>query len=207
MPLGLALLGLRYDAEWYIDISIPFSLRWGAMACQRFTNALCYLMEKKNSDCISRIDDLAGAAPSHREAIQAQDTLHGLMDQLGIQRAEHKTVKPCTGMTWISFEFDTNANPDATGKNRQYSAVTTWLARAHVGHTPSAAVAPGAFVSHRPMLPPRQALPLADARNVSGRPGTRVDKLERRLPEGRQLVPEPFILSLSIGQSNRNAWK
>lgn len=106
-PLDWPLLGSQCEGLFYCDTAIPFGIRWGAMACQRTTSALCYIMDKEaDQDCLNYIDDLAGVASSATVARQGFDFLRDLMKELGVVESEHKAIFPCTQMIWIGIEFD-----------------------------------------------------------------------------------------------------
>ena len=67
-PLDWPLLGFQYNRLYYMDTAIPFGIRWGAMACQRTTNALCCIADRNNIKLISYIDDIVGTSPSKEQA-------------------------------------------------------------------------------------------------------------------------------------------
>ena len=47
-PLDWPLLGLEWDNKYYFDVAVPFGIRNGAMACQRTTNAICFIHRLDN---------------------------------------------------------------------------------------------------------------------------------------------------------------
>ena len=53
---------IEWGGQYYIDTSIPFGLRTGALICQKVTNAFTYIMAKQGIDIVNYIDDLAGCA-------------------------------------------------------------------------------------------------------------------------------------------------
>ena len=106
-PLDWPLLGFQYNRLYYMDTAIPFGIRWGAMACQRTTNALCYIADRNNIKLISYIDDIVGTAK--QQAKNAFVYTRSLLKRLGIDEADHKAQEPSTTLTWIGIEFDTLA--------------------------------------------------------------------------------------------------
>ena len=92
-------------------MAIPFGLRWGggAMAAQRTTEAVCYIMSLTNDPLLVYIDDFAGVAPSLQAADAAFTRLQTLLKELGLEEAIPKRVFPCTTMPWIGIEFYTVA--------------------------------------------------------------------------------------------------
>lgn len=106
-PLDWPLLGIYFDGQWFCDISISFGLRWGAMACQRLTEAICFITKKEGHDNISYIDDFAGVAGAETHAHAGLQSLQYTMQTLGVSEATNKTSYPATKMLWIGFWFDT----------------------------------------------------------------------------------------------------
>lgn len=106
-PLDWPLLGIHFDSKWYLDISISFGLRWGAMACQRVTEAICYITGKQGHDNISYIDDFAGAAHGKEMADKGLSQLQDTLNALGVIEARDKASYPSTTMVWIGILFDT----------------------------------------------------------------------------------------------------
>lgn len=105
-PLDWPLLGIQWNGETYIDVAIPFGIRWGAMACQRTTNAICYIHSLDNNDSLCYIDDFLGASPPDK-ATQAFVRLQEILKELGVSEASHKATPPTTRLIWVGIEFDT----------------------------------------------------------------------------------------------------
>ena len=105
-PLDWPLLGSQCDNLFYCDTAICFGCRWGAMACQRTTSGLCHIMHKHGHDCLTYIDDLAGAAPTLSAATLGFTGLRSLMQELGLDESDHKAIFPCQQMIWIGVQFD-----------------------------------------------------------------------------------------------------
>jgi len=102
------LLGIEWNKEYYIDISIPFGLRTGALICQKVTNAFVYIMSKYGIDLVNYIDDIAGCnAP---DAAQDDYSLvRAKAKALGLREAPHKLCHPCTSMVFLGINFDSVA--------------------------------------------------------------------------------------------------
>ena len=101
------LLGITWEGNIYIDLAIPFGLRWGAAACQRTTTAVTHMHKKLGFKSLVYIDDFVGVEPNISCAKQAYDSLGLLMSKLGLEEAPHKAVPPTTSLTWIGIQFDT----------------------------------------------------------------------------------------------------
>lgn len=106
-PLDWPLLGIQWNAHTYIDISIPFGIRWGAMACHRTTSAVCWLMNKCGHDLLNYIDDFAGAELSQEDASAAFNQLRTILQDVGLQESRDKAIAPTQCLQWIGVEFDT----------------------------------------------------------------------------------------------------
>ena len=106
-PLDWPLLGIWWNDSYYFDTGISFGSRWGSMACQRTTNAICHILSKQNQRCYPYIDDIAGVSCSQAQATADFMALRGLLVQLGVQEAVDKATLPSRVATWIGIEFDT----------------------------------------------------------------------------------------------------
>ncbi len=108
-PLDWPLLGITWNGQYYMDTSIGFGLRWGAMCCTRMTSGIRYIMSEHGYDSLNFIDDFAGAAQTLTSAHSAFTFMHGLLSDLGVEENTEKASPPATSMVWIGVEFDTLA--------------------------------------------------------------------------------------------------
>ena len=106
-PLDWPLLGFKWQKDIFFDASIPFGIRYRAMACQRTTNAVCYILGKDEHDLMCYIDDFVGVASTLPAAQQGFDHTRRVLQSLGLQEATDKASAPSTRMTWIGHMFDT----------------------------------------------------------------------------------------------------
>jgi len=106
-PLDWPLLGLHWQGSTYIDIAIPFGIRWGAMACHRTTSALTWVLAQRGFQALNYIDDFAGAESHRHQAQSAFDTLQHVLQDVGVQESEEKAVPPTQCLDWIGINFDT----------------------------------------------------------------------------------------------------
>ena len=108
-PFDWPLLGIAWDSKIFIDLAIPFGLRHGAMACQRVTEAVCYVLKKNNdADAEPYIDDFEGVAgPDRREANNQYIAIKTILLELGLTVAWEKCVPPTRVLTWTGTTFDT----------------------------------------------------------------------------------------------------
>ena len=97
---------IEWERKFYIDTSIPFGLRTGAMICQRVTNALAYILSQRGINICNYIDDLAGCnypGQATKDYIMAREVTR----ELGLQEAPHKLCPPSTNMIFLGVLFDT----------------------------------------------------------------------------------------------------
>jgi hypothetical protein len=106
-PLDWPLLGICWNDFYYFDTGISFGSRWGSMACQRTTNAICHILSQQNQKCYAYIDDIIGVTSSHSQAKTEFTYLRSILSQLGIHEAVDKATHPNSVVTWIGIEFDT----------------------------------------------------------------------------------------------------
>ena len=102
------LLGYSWCDQLYFDVHLPMGLRSAAMACQRVTNAVCFMLSKSGCAVLSYLDDFKGiSAPS--TAFEHYRLCGSLLDALGLQESSHKACPPSTQMTCLGVLFDTVA--------------------------------------------------------------------------------------------------
>lgn len=106
-PLDWPLLGLQWQGNTYMDIAIPFGIRWGAMACHRTTSALTWILAKDGYDSLNYIDDFAGAEIDQATATNAFHKLQQIIQDVGVQESTEKAVAPTQCLEWIGILFDT----------------------------------------------------------------------------------------------------
>ena len=106
-PCDWPLVGLKTQEGFFTDLSLPFGLRWAAMACQRTMDVVAHLSSKQGATVIVYIDDLAGAASTQQEAHRQFDVLRQVIEHLGLQEAKHKASPPSQSMVWLGLLFDT----------------------------------------------------------------------------------------------------
>ena len=104
-PADWNLLGLIWNKQWYFDITMPMGLRSSAMCCQRITNAIRHLYQKRGYDLVAYLDDLASAeVPS--QADQAYSEMGKVLEEAGLQEQKQKSVPPSTNIVFLGVMFD-----------------------------------------------------------------------------------------------------
>ncbi|CAH3121798.1 unnamed protein product [Porites lobata] len=76
------------------------------MACQRITNAVCYICEMAGHHPLSYLDDFIGVATPDI-AWQAYDYCGHLLAELGLEESLSKACPPATIQTCLGVQFDT----------------------------------------------------------------------------------------------------
>ena len=105
-PLDWPFLGISWQDQDYVGVSVPFGLRHGASACQRTTEAVSSIVKQESgADTEPYIDDTAGASVPDL-AQEHYQALLDLMEELGLDGAPHKSVSPTTCLLWIGVWFD-----------------------------------------------------------------------------------------------------
>lgn len=104
-PADYFLTGIYWKDSFYLDISIPFGLRTGALACQRTTDAVAYIFKTRGYQVYNYLDDFAGAEDQNT-AQSAFQALLDLLNSLGLAESPEKRVTPCTVMDFLGITFN-----------------------------------------------------------------------------------------------------
>jgi len=106
-PADWPLTCLKADTGYYVDISLPFGLRWACCCCDRVTRLIVNELTKQGVNVLCYVDDFAGVAPCKKSATTAFSKLQALLDTAGLQEAKHKASPPTQVLVWLGIEFDT----------------------------------------------------------------------------------------------------
>jgi len=106
-PADWPLVGLHTQEGHFTDLSLPFGLRWAAMAAQRTMQVIAHRCSRDDTDIVVYIDDLAGVATTRQEAQRQFQVLGDAISSLGLQEAAHKASPPAQQMVWLGFLLDT----------------------------------------------------------------------------------------------------
>jgi hypothetical protein len=105
-PTGYCLMCVKTKSGYFVDLSLPFGMRWAAACCQRVTSLVTHLLAKRGLDILVYIDDFAGVSRSRESAMQHFNTLQATLRQLGLQEASHKASPPTQKLVWLGLEFN-----------------------------------------------------------------------------------------------------
>ena len=102
-PLDWPIMSIQHSKKWYMDMCPPFGLRTAAMMMERTTMAACYIHGLYGWLSKAYIDDFGGAEQDHLQATQAFETLQGVLHEVGLDVAPHKTCPPSDSMVWLGI--------------------------------------------------------------------------------------------------------
>ena len=107
-PYDYPLLGYSWRDQLCLDVCLLMGLHSATMACQRVTNAVCFMLSKSGSAVLSYLDNFMGiSAPT--TAFEHYRVCGSLLDALGLQESSHNACPPSTQMTCLGVLFDTVA--------------------------------------------------------------------------------------------------
>ena len=105
-PGDVHLFGFQWEGRTYLDCALPMGLSISAYICQRVTNAISFIAHTHGVDCVTYLDDVAGAEiPSQADA--ACQTLGSVFHECGVVEAHEKIHFPATRMPFVGILFDT----------------------------------------------------------------------------------------------------
>jgi hypothetical protein len=81
-PGDIHLFGWQWNGSIYIDRVLAMGLRSAAIMCQRLTDAISYLMKKRNYSVVNYLDDFGGCDSVDR-AWDAYETLGHILEDAG----------------------------------------------------------------------------------------------------------------------------
>ena len=106
-PGDIDLLGMKFQDQYFLDLSVPFGYRHGSKIFQRCTDSICHIMSKNGFPGLyNYIDDLIFTGlPSKIHS--AYQFLQGLLQELGLDISQKKLVPPSTSVTCLGILIDT----------------------------------------------------------------------------------------------------
>ena len=103
------LLGMKWKNEVFIDKQLPFGLRSAPVLFNAVADALEWILRKRGiSHVIHYLDDfLVFGTPGSEECSQFLECMRETCEELGIPLALEKVAGPCTQLTFLGIELDT----------------------------------------------------------------------------------------------------
>ena len=77
----------------FFDVRLPMGLRSAAMACQRVTNSVCFMLSQAGCFALSYLDDFMGISTPH-DADRQFELSGSLLQALGLQESSQKVCPP-----------------------------------------------------------------------------------------------------------------
>ena len=108
-PLSYPLLGMMYEGLYYIDLAPPFGCRTSALACDRTTKAVEWLLTKDKKWVRVYLDDFVGAEQFKEDAEKTYKEVTQLTSHLGLELSLSKCIPPTTCLTWLGYTVNTIA--------------------------------------------------------------------------------------------------
>ena len=131
-PFDYPLLGYSWRDKLFFDVRLPMGLRSAAMACQRVTNAVCFMLSRVGCNVLSYLDDFMGISVP-RSAFDDYAFTGSLIQALGLHESSHKACPPSTRVTCLGVLFDTinftmSVTPDRL-LELQTDLLPTWITK------------------------------------------------------------------------------
>ena len=105
-PLAWPLTAFQHEGKVFLDTSIVFGARPGAMFCQRTTDVLSYTMHHFGYNMRSYLDDMLGVEKTQEQAQKADSFLGQKLDDLGLDHKEEKHCQPAQSQVCLGILFD-----------------------------------------------------------------------------------------------------
>ena len=106
-PSSYNLVAFIWKKHIFCDTVLSMGSRSSAFCCQRFTNALSFIMYKFGIEVLNYLDDFA-SAENKQNAYFAFYTLQKVLEKCGIEEAKSKASPPSTIMSFLGVLFNTN---------------------------------------------------------------------------------------------------
>ena len=130
-PHDYPLLGYFGNGNFYFDVVLPMGLTTAAMACQRATNAVCYILSTAGCHVFNYLDDIIGVALSSR-ALHDYEFCGSLLNKLGLQESPSKACPPSTTLNCLGVEINTvdmTLSITSSRLNEPEGLLLTWLTK------------------------------------------------------------------------------
>ena len=107
-PRDYSLLGYTWDGQFYFDTVLTMGLRSAAMACQRSTSAVTWILAERGISVFNYLDDFIGISPPSDANLHFEE-LGALLKFLGLEESIDKCCPPSPIMTCLGVELNTIA--------------------------------------------------------------------------------------------------
>ena len=130
-PHDYPLLGYFWNGNFYFDVVLPMGLRTAAVACQRATNAVRYILSTASCHVFNYLDDFIGVALPSR-ALHDYEFCGSLLNELGLQESPSKACPPSTKLNCLGVEINTvdmTLSITSARLNELEGLLSTWLTK------------------------------------------------------------------------------
>ena len=104
-PRDFSVLGIQWNSQRYVDVSVAFGLKCGASACQLVTDSVTHLLASAGIWTCAYLDDIVGVARP-QNAYSAFLSLKNLITSLGLPINEEKVSTPVSKLTCLGIQID-----------------------------------------------------------------------------------------------------
>ena len=105
-PISFNLVAFVWRKHIFCDTVLTMGSRSSAYCCQKFTNAISFIMFKLGIYVLNYLDDLASAEVGNN-AMFAFKTIQAVLQKCGIDESKKKACPPSTIMTFVGVLFNT----------------------------------------------------------------------------------------------------
>ena len=128
-PHDYHLLGYTWNRQFYFDKALAMGLRSAAMACQRSTSAVSWILNRSGLSTFNYLDDFIYVSPlplatSHFNEVGV------LLNHLGLEESLDKSCPPSPVMTCLGVQLNTldfTLSVDSDRLAEIESLLQTWL--------------------------------------------------------------------------------
>ena len=108
-PADALKLGIKWQDDVFIDVSVAFGWVHGSASFQRVSDAVTFLMAKSGAKMFAYIDDYILISPE-ADAQRQFRRLASLLTDLGLPSNPDKQTSPCRKLTCLGIQIDLDAN-------------------------------------------------------------------------------------------------
>ena len=122
------LVAFVWKKHIFCDTVLSMGSRSSAYCCQKFTNAISFIMYKLGIHILNYLDDLA--SETKQNAYFAYNTMQVMLEKCGIEEAKNKACPPSTSMIFVGVLFNTQSMTIEITSERLkeiISLLTSWL--------------------------------------------------------------------------------
>ena len=105
-PADYPLLCLKWDSQYFLDLSVPFGSRASASHMQRVADVIVEILAKNGVYSRMYLDDLLIISPTLSRANKDYDMARHLLADLGLPEAKEKLQPPAHTVQWLGVDIN-----------------------------------------------------------------------------------------------------